>query len=344
MNEINQVKLLSKHQLEINLDQAGQRIDNFLINYLKGVPRSHIYRLLRHGEVRVNSGRVAAQYRIQVHDKIRIPPLRYSQTEKPASPGSRLVQLISTSIIHEDNGLIVINKPAGLAVHGGSGVNFGAIEIIRELRPKAACLELVHRLDRDTSGLLMIAKRRSVLRHLHTLLRDGSIEKYYLTLVKGNWQGQTRTINAPLIKNHLASGERIVRIDQTGKEAATIFMPLIKLSPASLIKARPITGRTHQIRVHANYAGYPIAGDEKYGHAEFNQLARNWGLNRLFLHAYYLSFENETGQKVTLTAQPDEILHNVLINLHKSCGKAMPHTSALTELLKPNAAITLKNA
>ncbi|CAK0754427.1 23S rRNA pseudouridine(955/2504/2580) synthase [Gammaproteobacteria bacterium] len=319
MNKTNE---MSVYRLKITLEHEGQRIDNFLTTHLKGVPRSHLYRLLRRGEVRVNKGRIGPEYRLQAGDMIRIPPVRQSQTEEPSRPGAGMLEFIRRRILHEDNGLLVLNKPAGLAVHGGSGLRFGAIEVLRALRPDAPCLELVHRLDRDTSGLLMVAKRRSMLRRLHTLLRAGGVDKRYLALVRGTWQGGARNVDAPLFKNHLQSGERIVRVDTTGKEAVTRFIPLSPPSScsvparASLVEARPITGRTHQIRVHAAHAGYPVAGDEKYGDPDFNRLARGWSLNRLFLHARYLKLETEDGRELFLEAPLDETLQQVIRLLH----------------------------
>ncbi|CAK0760510.1 23S rRNA pseudouridine(955/2504/2580) synthase [Gammaproteobacteria bacterium] len=321
MNETNGTPVLSVYRLEITPDQAGQRIDNFLTTHLKGVPRSHLYRLFRKGEVRVNKGRIGPEYRLQAGDTVRIPPVRQGVTEEPTRPGASTLELVQGRIIHEDSGLLVLNKPAGLAVHGGSGLRFGAIEVLRALRPDAPCLELVHRLDRDTSGLLMVAKRRSVLRRLHALLRTGGVEKRYLALVQGVWSGGARNIDAPLLKNHLQSGERIVRVDVTGKAAETRFIPLSGsssrggLAPVvSLLEARPITGRTHQIRVHAAHAGHPVAGDEKYGDPDFNRVARGWGLHRLFLHAHRLRLE-EDGEELSLEAPLDETLQAVMATL-----------------------------
>jgi len=323
MDETNASNVPSVRRLEISLDQAGQRIDNFLITQLKGVPRSHIYRLLRRGEVRVNKGRIGPEYRLKAEDTVRIPPVRQGMEEEPARPGMAMLNLVKSRIIHEDAGLLVLNKPAGLAVHGGSGLRFGAIEVLRALRPEAPYLELVHRLDRDTSGLLMIAKRRSVLRRLHALLREGEVEKRYLLLVAGIWQGGKRNVDAPLLKNHLQSGERMVRVDATGKTSVTCFIPLSGPPPgdgtraypgASLLEALPITGRTHQIRVHATHAGHPVAGDEKYGDPDFNRLVRSWGINRLCLHAHRLKLEDD-GRELSLEAPLDETLQAVVTAL-----------------------------
>ncbi|CAK0756217.1 23S rRNA pseudouridine(955/2504/2580) synthase [Gammaproteobacteria bacterium] len=323
MNETDKPNVPSVRRLEISPDYAGQRIDNFLITHLKGVPRSHLYRLLRRGEVRVNKGRIGPEYRLKAGDMLRIPPIRQGVEEDPALPGMGVLELVRGRIIHEDDDLLVLNKPAGLAVHGGSGLRFGAIEVLRALRPEDPHLELVHRLDRDTSGLLMIAKRRSALRRLHALLREGAVEKRYLVLVKGIWQGGKKNVDAPLLKNHLQSGERMVRVDATGKAAVTRFTPLSDPPPqgggraypgASLLEALLVTGRTHQIRVHATYVGHPVAGDEKYGDPEFNRVVRSWGIHRLFLHAHRLKLEDE-GRVLSLEAPLDETLQTVITAL-----------------------------
>ena len=308
----------SVRYLDITADQAGQRIDNFLTTHIKGVPRSHLYRLLRRGEVRVNKGRVGPDYRICAGDRLRIPPVRQSETTAPTQPSKNLLTLLEGCILHEDSHLLVLNKPAGLAVHGGSGLHFGVIEAMRALRPNAPCMELVHRLDRDTSGLLMIAKRRSRLRQLHTLLREGKIDKRYRALVRGTWAGGMRTVDAPLVLHQLQSGERMVRVDHTGKESITRLTALARYSSAgvqaSFIEAQLITGRTHQIRVHTAHIGHPVAGDEKYGDADFNRAARAFGLHRLFLHAHQLTI-NEEGQTLSWEAPLEPSLQRVLATL-----------------------------
>jgi 23S rRNA pseudouridine955/2504/2580 synthase len=275
--------------LDIDADQAGQRIDNFLLNYLKGVPKSRIYRILRKGEVRVNRGRIRPGYRLQSGDQLRLPPIRVSETKEPGVPG-QAQQDLQNRILYEDERLLVLDKPSGMAVHGGSGLRFGVIEALRALRPDAYYLELVHRLDRETSGCLMIAKKRSELRALHGLLRDGGITKRYLLLAQGDCSAEPRRIDEPLLKNQLRSGERVVRVHPEGKPAVTHFRLLENLSQASYLEADLETGRTHQIRVHAAYSGHPLAGDERYGDKTFNGIMRDLGLNRLFLHAHYLSF------------------------------------------------------
>lgn len=278
--------------IEISDDRSGQRIDNFLISQLKGVPKSRIYRLLRKGEVRVNKGRIKPDYRLKSGDLVRIPPVRVTSQDvsKQQPPAQSVLALVQSSIIYEDDNLLVLNKPAGLAVHGGSGINYGVIEALRALFPQQQHLELVHRLDRDTSGCLLIAKKRSMLKSLHEQLRNNDIQKQYVALVKGHWQGGKQTIDAPLRKNTLKSGERIVRVDPEGKSAQSVIRPIKLFSESTLVEVELITGRTHQIRVHAAHAGHPIAGDEKYGHRGFNLHMKTLGLDRLFLHAKSLTF------------------------------------------------------
>ncbi len=276
--------------VEIDEERAGQRIDNFLLASLKGVPKSRVYRMLRKGEVRVNKGRIKAHYRLQSGDAVRIPPVRVAEADAPVNPGQRVLKRIEAGIIVEEKGFLLLNKPSGIAVHGGSGLNYGVIEALRVLWPKAPYLELVHRLDRDTSGCLLIAKRRSVLRELHRLLREGGVDKRYLALVKGQWQGGERRVDAPLLKNTLRSGERVVTVNSEGKSAVSIFRPVTIFAQASLVEVSLLTGRTHQIRVHAASIGHPIVGDEKYGDAEFDRKMKKYGVRRLFLHARSLGF------------------------------------------------------
>ncbi len=306
--------------MSINADQAGQRIDNFLLTRLKGAPRSLIYRILRKGEVRVNKGRIKPLYKLQAGDEVRIPPVRLS--DKPTTKPSRsAIEVIAENILYEDKRLLVLNKPTGFAVHGGSGLSYGVIEALRTLFPNAPYLELVHRLDRDTSGCLLIAKKRSMLRFLHEQLREHRLRKQYLTLVKGLWQGGKQTINAPLRKNTLRSGERLVRVDDSGKTAISHFKPRTTSDLASLMEVDLETGRTHQIRVHAAYSGHPIAGDEKYGEADFNQKMRNYGLKRLFLHASKISF--------TLTPDSEET-----IEVQAPLETSLQHTLKQLDLIK----------
>ncbi len=289
--------------MDISDELAGQRIDNFLLRVLKGVPKSRIYRLLRKGEVRVNRGRIRANYRLKAGDQVRIPPVRVAETRQPA-PASSAIETLANSIIYEDERLLVLDKPSGMAVHGGSGLSYGVIEALRALRPDAPYLELVHRLDRDTSGCLLIAKRRSELRTLHELLRRGAVEKRYLLLVQGDWSQGPWKINAPLRKNQMQGGERMVRVDPEGKTALTHFRFLERYADASLMEAELKTGRTHQIRVHAVHAGHPLAGDAKYGDARFNHRLRKLGLKRLFLHAHFVAFRDTERQREIEVSAP----------------------------------------
>ncbi len=307
----------------ISADQAGQRIDNFLLTRLKGTPKSLIYRILRKGEVRVNKGRIKPPYKLQAGDEIRIPPLRLS--DKPtAKPSRSAIEVIAENILYEDKRLLVLNKPSGFAVHGGSGLSYGIIEALRTLFPKAPYLELVHRLDRDTSGCLLIAKKRSMLRFLHEQLREHHLHKQYLTLVKDLWAGGRQTINAPLRKNTLRSGERLVRVDDSGKIAVSHFKPHTTSDLASLMEVDLETGRTHQIRVHAAYSGHPIAGDEKYGDADFNQQMRAYGLKRLFLHA----------SKIAFSLSPDSTQN---IEVEAPLEPSLQHTLKKLDLIQGNA-------
>ncbi len=304
----------------ISADQAGQRIDNYLLSQLKGVPKSMIYRIIRKGEVRVNKGRVKAEYKLQADDVVRIPPVKVSAKEQaPISHKLHQVAQLEQQILFEDEVLLVLNKPSGMAVHGGSGLSFGVIEALRSLRSDARFLELVHRLDRDTSGILLVAKKRSALRHLHEQLRNKTIQKEYLALVRGQWQSHCKVINAPLNKNELASGERIVRVRKQGKPSETRFSVEERYGQeATLIKAMPVTGRTHQIRVHTQYAGHPIALDSKYGDQTFDQKMQTFGLNRLFLHAYAIRFEHpKSGETLRLSAELDAEMKTVLRKLRE---------------------------
>lgn len=293
--------------LAVGAEDAGQRIDNFLLRHLKGVPRSLVYRILRRGEVRVNKGRIKPEYRVRAGDQVRIPPVRTGQPA--AAPGGGAGSRLEDRIVYEDERLLVVDKPAGMAVHGGSGLSFGVIEALRAARPEARFLELVHRLDRETSGCLLIAKRRSELRMLHELLRGGGVDKRYLALVRGRWTAGEQLVDVPLLKNQLRSGERIVTVDAAGKAADSRFRPLEIYREASLMEVELGTGRTHQIRVHGAHIGHPLAGDEKYGDPEFNRRMRELGLRRLFLHAHSLGFSDpESGREIHVSAPlPDEL-------------------------------------
>ena len=281
--------------VEIDEADAGQRLDNFLVRKLKGVPKSRIYRIVRHGEVRINKGRVKPDYRLKDGDIVRIPPIRTASRQAP--PLARNLEWLEERVLYEDDVILAIDKPSGIAVHGGSGINLGLIEALRQLRPNSRFLELVHRLDRETSGVLLIAKKRSSLKDLHTQLREGKTKKIYTALLAGTWHGKARRIDAPLEKNQLRSGERMVRVAEDGKVAASRFIPSknyqnIASYPegAALVEINLLTGRTHQARVHAAHIGQPIAGDGKYGDARFNDAMKAFGLKRLFLHASSITF------------------------------------------------------
>lgn len=288
---------------------AGQRVDNFLLKHLKGAPRTLIYRLLRKGEVRVNKGRVKPTYKLVPGDQVRIPPVRLAEPAAQVEPTARQRDEVLDAIVYEDERLIIINKPSGWAVHGGSGVSLGVIEALRAARPELKQLELVHRLDRDTSGCLMLAKKRSALRTLQELQRRGAIEKRYLALLAGRWRKGQAKVDVPLRKNILAGGERIVRVDPEGKPSRTFFKVLQRFGDATLVEASLDTGRTHQIRVHSAYLGTPILGDPKYGDAEANRRLKGLGLKRLFLHAHSLAFTwPDTGKPFNISAPlPDEL-------------------------------------
>src|SRR2546423_3743921 len=278
MNELSKARAT---WLEVGEEAAAQRIDNFLLRRLKGVPKSHVYRVLRSGEVRVNSGRVKPEYRLQVGDRIRVPPIRIA--EKPQAP-----KPAEFPIVYEDPALLVVDKPAGVAVHGGSGVSFGVIESLRAARPQAKVLELAHRLDRDTSGLLMIAKKRSALIQLHRMLRDGEVNKLYVAVVKGSWESKRHEIRESLHKYVTAQGERRVAVREGGQAAVTEVKPIKVGKHFSILQLRLLTGRTHQIRVHLAHAGHPVLGDDKYGDFALNRALAKDGVKRLMLHAQKL--------------------------------------------------------
>lgn len=295
--------------VEVDAEYAGQRIDNFLLARLKGVPKSHVYRILRTGEVRRNGGRVKAQDRLEAGDVVRVPPVRQVTQEAPELPLDRIRSRIEPRILHEDDDLLVLNKPSGMAVHGGSGLSFGVIEALRQLRPDCRALELVHRLDRDTSGCLLIAKRRSALRSLHEQFREDDIGKVYVALLAGVWAKSRWLVDAPLKKNVLQSGERMVRVARDGKSAETEFRRLERYQGATLVEARPVTGRTHQIRVHAQHMGHPLVGDDRYGDEEVNRRFRQSGFKRLFLHARETELRHpSTGETLRFQAPLDDDL------------------------------------
>ncbi|MGP1923782.1 MAG: 23S rRNA pseudouridine(955/2504/2580) synthase RluC [Arsenophonus sp. NEOnobi-MAG3] len=310
----NQVQFIT-----IDNDEAGQRIDNFLLTRLKGLPKSRIYRIIRKGELRINSGRIKPKYKIQAGDLIRIPPVRLAKKQRNIiSAKLDKVAELTDYILYEDEHLLVLNKPSGMAVHGGSGVNFGVIEALRTLRPEARFLELVHRLDYETSGVLLIAKKRSALRTLHQQLRLKKMQKQYLALVKGQWPSHMKVIQTLLLKNILQSGERIVKVGGDGKYSETHFKIEESFSNTTLVNVTPITGRTHQIRVHAQYAKHPIAYDHHYGDRYFDKQLTITGLKRLFLHANSLMFIHPaSGKKLTFNAPLDQQLKSCLAILRK---------------------------
>ncbi|HDR1057940.1 TPA: 23S rRNA pseudouridine(955/2504/2580) synthase RluC [Pasteurella multocida] len=316
MNQKKDEKVINQtvKMLTISEDEAGQRIDNYLLAKLKGVPKSLIYRILRKGEVRVNKGRIKPEYKLQANDIVRVPPVRVSEKEHaPISTKLNKVSQLEKQILFEDECLLVLNKPSGIAVHGGSGLSFGVIEALRTLRPDARFLELVHRLDRDTSGILLVAKKRSALRSLHEQLREKTVQKDYLALVRGQWQSHCKVVKAPLLKNELSSGERIVRVSEQGKPSETRFSIEERYEYATLVKASPVTGRTHQIRVHTQYAGHPIALDDKYGDKHFDEQMTQLGLTRLFLHAFSIRFEHpKTGETLRINAPLDPEMKKIL--------------------------------
>jgi len=305
MNDLSKARAI---WLEVGEESAEQRIDNFLLRRLKGVPKSHVYRVLRSGEVRVNSGRVKPEYRLKPGDRIRLPPVRVSEKKAP------IPQPLEFPVIYEDAALLVIDKPAGVAVHGGSGVSYGVIESLRAARPQAKVLELAHRLDRDTSGLLIVAKKRSALVELHRLLREGAVEKVYVAVVKGLLK-EPLEIREPLHRYVSATGERRVRVGEGGREAVTRVKPLKANDHYSVLEVGLLTGRTHQIRVHLAHAGHPILGDDKYGDFPLNHALAKDGVRRLFLHARRLGFVHPTsGERLRLESKLPQDMQQFIQN------------------------------
>jgi 23S rRNA pseudouridine955/2504/2580 synthase len=299
--------------LEISEANSEQRLDNFLISTLKGVPKTRIYRMVRKGEVRVNKGRVDVSYKLALGDIVRIPPVRVAEKNQPIIVQPTLKYSLENHIIYEDEGFIVLNKPSGFAVHGGSGVTSGVIEALRQIRPQQKFLELVHRLDKETSGCLLIAKKRSVLRVLHELFRGDGIKKTYMALLAGQFQRKKQLVDVPLLKNVAQGGERMVIVSQAGKSAETLFTRLKQYQEATLVHAAPTTGRTHQIRVHAAWLGHPIIGDDRYGENEINKIFKKRGYKRLFLHAEQLQFAHPvSGVALHFTAPLPEDLQELL--------------------------------
>ncbi len=315
MNKESRVSQVSFH--EISIDEEGQRIDNFLMFKLKGVPRSRIYKAIRGGEVRVNKKRVKPPYKLCAGDLVRIPPLFQAETDQ-VFVGHDIKAQIEALILYEDDDLLIVNKPSGLAVHGGSGIKLGLIEVVRQLRPDCRRMTLVHRLDRETSGCIVLAKKMAIVRALHQQLREKTMQKKYLALVKGRWPRRKVQVDIGLEKNVLQSGERIVKPAVEGKRSLTRFRVVEPLIGATLVEASPVTGRTHQIRVHCQYAGFPLLGDEKYAGVDEGAFAKTIGLKRLFLHASSISFHLPSGKTMTFDAPLPEDLKRVLDGLHQA--------------------------
>ncbi|MDX1482763.1 MAG: RluA family pseudouridine synthase [Woeseiaceae bacterium] len=293
-------------RLEIDAEQAGQRIDNFLRGVLPGLPKGRLYRMLRRGEVRVNGGRVRAEYRLEAGDEVRVPPATLKAPVSAPEPG--LAERLEARILFEDTRLLVVDKPAGIAVHGGSGIRHGVIELLRAARPDLRDLSLAHRLDRDTSGCLVLTKKRSALRRLHELFRNGEVDKNYLALAVGDWQFGDIVIDKPLLVTNRRGGERHVIVSEKGKPASTRVSLSEARRSASLLRCRPLTGRTHQIRVHLAAVGHPIAGDDRYGGEEADATLVRQGPGRLFLHAQSIAFPDASGNEQLFTAPlPDEL-------------------------------------
>lgn len=278
--------------ISIDTHHAERRIDNYLLNYLKGVPKSLLYRLIRQGQIRVNKKRIKTDYRLKAGDEIRLPPISLDRKEDLARPSQSLIETLEKAVLYEDERLIVLNKPAGLAVHGGSGVSCGLIEALRKIWSGERYLELAHRLDRDTSGCIIIAKKPKILRELHQLLREGKIKKQYIALTLGHWPKEHNRVDISLEKNVLSSGERKVKASDEGKRSLTIFHVVKRFSHCELVEIDLQTGRMHQIRAHAQLSGHPIAGDDKYGDRAFNRMMqKSYHLKRLFLHSQEVSFQ-----------------------------------------------------
>jgi 23S rRNA pseudouridine955/2504/2580 synthase len=297
-------------KVRIDEEQAGQRIDNFLRRELPGVPKGRLYRILRRGEVRVNGGRIRAEYKLREGDEVRIPPARVRAPGDAPSPG--FAAQMADRVLFEDKRLLVVDKPTGIAVHGGSGVSHGVIELLRHVRPELRDLSLVHRLDRETSGCLVLAKKRSALRELHARFRDGVVEKNYLGLVIGDYQLGEQLIDKPLLVEHRKGGERHVVVSSGGKSAQTRVQLSRTFGKYSLLHCSPLSGRTHQIRVHLQSLDFPLAGDDRYGDDEENRRAKKYGLKRLFLHAQSIAFPDDSGNELHFTAPLAEDLEQFL--------------------------------
>lgn len=303
--------------VRVEADEGDRRLDNFLMSRLRGVPRSRVYRMIRSGEVRVNKGRAKPDRRLVEGDEVRIPPVK-TTPRPPVRPGEHGgAAWLEERILYEDKDLLILNKPSGLAVHGGSGVSAGAIELLRAARERSGDYDLVHRLDRDTSGCLLISKRRAALRYLHGLFREGEVQKRYTALLIGSWRGGNQNVDEPLLTNRRRGGERHVSVDPAGKPAFTRFIPERVCGPAQLTTVELGTGRTHQIRVHAASIGHPVAGDTRYG-LSADPVVKDYGLGRLFLHAASLAFDSRDGERVIRVDAPlDDELQAVLGRLER---------------------------
>lgn len=301
--------------VEITSEHSDQRIDNYLFTLLKGVPKSRIYRIIRKGEIRINGSRIKPDYKLNEGDKIRIPPVRIAEREAFILPSKKLQYLLEKNILYEDDALLVLNKPSGLAVHGGSGIKFGLIEALRLIRPKTDYFELAHRIDRETSGCLIVAKKRSTLRYLQEQMRNRRMRKVYRALATGKWPRGIKRIDLPLMAFEQKTGEKIVRVNPKGKKSVTIFSVMKRYRNFTLLEASLETGRTHQIRVHAQHIGCPLAGDSKYGLDDINKDIRKSGLKRMFLHAFKIGFSLPCGKNIFIEAPMPSDLSEHLMEL-----------------------------
>ena len=301
--------------VEITSEHSDQRIDNYLFTLLKGVPKSRIYRIIRKGEIRINGSRIKPDYKLNEGDKIRIPPVRIAEREAFILPSKKLQYSLEKNILYEDDALLVLNKPSGLAVHGGSGIKFGLIEALRLIRPKTDYFELAHRIDRETSGCLIVAKKRSTLRYLQEQMRNRRISKVYRALATGKWPRGIKRIDLPLMAFEQKTGEKIVRVNPKGKKSVTIFSVMKRYRNFTLLEASLETGRTHQIRVHAQHIGCPLAGDSKYGLDDINKDIRKSGLKRMFLHAFKIGFSLPCGKNIFIEAPMPSDLSEHLMKL-----------------------------
>ncbi|WFE67981.1 RluA family pseudouridine synthase [Thiomicrospira sp. R3] len=308
--------------LEVGSEEVGQRLDNFLLKHLRKVPKMLVYRIIRKGEVRVNKGRAQPSRRLELGDIVRVPPVAMAEVGETVIPPKAQMDKIESLILYEDNDLLVINKPSGMAVHGGSGVSWGLVELVRNLREDARRVELVHRLDRDTSGAIILAKKMSVLRNLHEQIRQDQVEKRYLTLVAGQWPKGKQKVDLPLIKNTLRSGERMVDVSPDGKACLSYFFIQQQFAQVALMEVRLVTGRTHQIRVHARAQGCPVVGDDKYGFDEINKQFKALGMARLALHAKRLVFTHPlTNKQIEIEAPLFNDFTRTIKTLEQASGK-----------------------